>query len=191
MADDFNQPYQPEARHTNVNSLYGNHFRFDLESLPDVTFFVQSVSIPSVMSSVVDQPNPFVVLPQVGDHLKYNPFDVVYVIDSKFKNYFSLYYWLKGYGFPHSYEERAAFLDNRRNQVPNPRPQIRELDKTRAILSILQPDTNSTIATIHYFDVFPTAIGSVEFTTTDSEPPLLVSRVTFALSDFEIHLTQP
>ena len=190
MAEDI-QNYEPEIRHNNVNSLYGNHFRFDIEGFPDVSFFVQSVSVPSVISGTQNQPNPFTNIPQVGDHLKYNAFDVTFVVDAKMKNYFSIYYWMKGYGFPHQYEERLAFLNARRQQVANPRPQIRELDKTHAILSILQPDTNSVIAEIRYHEIFPTALGSLEFSTTDSEPPLLTSRVTFELSDFDIHLTQP
>lgn len=191
MSENFNQEYLPDVRHNNVNSLYANHFRFELEGLPDMSFFAQQVTVPSVISGTQDQPNPFTALPQVGDHLKYSSFDVVYVIDAKFKNYFSLYYWMKGYGFPHSYDEVVQFQHTRRQQVANPRPQVRELEKTRAVLYILQPDTNSVIASVHYNDVFPTAIGSLEFTTQDGEPPLLTSRVTFCLSDFDIHLTQP
>jgi hypothetical protein len=187
----FNQPYVPEQRHNNVNSLYNNHFKFDLEGLPDVTFYTQHVSVPSVLSGTMDAPNPLLALPQVGDHLKFSAFDIVFVIDAKFKNYYSLFYWMKGYGFPHDTDETLSFETTRRQQIANPRPVIREIQTTRALLSILQPDTSTIVATIHYSDVFPTSLGSLEFSTTDAEPQLLTARCTFVTSDFDIHLTQP
>jgi len=189
MANDVDTiAYVPTPTFTNVNSLYGNHFKFTLLNWPDVTFDTQSITIPSVTAAMQQYPNPFVTLPQVGDHLHYGTFDVVYLMDKAFNTYFSLYYWIKGYGFPHSYDEIAAFRAAQAARTPNPRPQVRELEKTRALLSILQADTNSTVAEIQYEDVFPIAIGEVTFETTQSDAPLLTGRVTFATSDFHVVL---
>ncbi len=182
-------PYDPTQTFNNVNNLYSNHFRFTLLQWPDVSFDVQTVTVPNVTSHAPEYPNPFTVLPQTGDHLKYGTFDVVYLMDKQFKSYFSLYYWMRGYGFPHSYDEVTAFLDAQRARSHVARPQVRELEKTTAVLSILQPDTNSIIAEIVYDDVFPVALGELNFETNQSAPNVLTGRVTFVTSDFHVRLT--
>jgi hypothetical protein len=189
MSDIDTLPYTPTERFNNVNTLYGNHFRFFLVNWPDVEFNTQSVSIPAITSGSPNFATPFASLPQVGDHLHYGTFDLVFLLDRTFQTYFSLYYWMRGYGKPHSYEEAKAFQDAMKTRVATNRPQLRELEKTRAVLTILQPDTNAPIAEIQYEDVFPTALGELTFETTQSQPSLLTGRVTFATSDFHINLT--
>ena len=41
--------------------------------------------------------------------MNYGQFTVTYLVDASFKTYFSLYYWMKGYGFPHNFEEVTRF----------------------------------------------------------------------------------
>ena len=62
------QDYDPTRSHQETNTLYGNHYRFAIERLPDLTFFVQSVSTPNVSGAVAGQVNPFAVINHPGDH---------------------------------------------------------------------------------------------------------------------------
>lgn len=176
-------------RFTNTNGLYGNHFRFHLDGLPHLTFFAQSVALPSVMSVSVDRGTPFTKIRETGDALNFGTFDVSYLIDAQFYTYFSLYYWLRGYGFPNSYEDIKQFQEQRKQRIMNPRPQFREVHKTNALLSILQPDTETTLVEIQYTDVFPVAIGELRFETTDGDAPQLHAAVTFACTMFDVVLT--
>jgi hypothetical protein len=187
-----NPEYVPTTQFSNVNTLYGNHFRFVLDGLPDLTFFAQSFTLPSLMIGTADRGTPFVKIPEVGDHIQFSPFQVGYLIDNSFKTYFSLFYWLKGYGFPTSYQEILDFNASRSKRLGNIRPIPREIQKTLGTLTILQPDNDTAIAEVLFEDCFPTGLGEVPFATTDSEPPLLHTQVTFTYTDFNVRpLTNP
>jgi len=189
VSDTDNPQYDPSQRFDNVATLFGNHYRFVLDALPDLTFFVQSVTMPTVSAAVVQRANPFTVIPEVADHLTFGAFNVSYLVDNSFKTYFSLFYWLKGYGFPTSYQDILDFEASRVKQVMNPRPRPREIQKTNATLTVLQPDNDTAVAEVFFYDVFPTALGELAFESVDSEPTLLKTNATFYYTDFNIRLT--
>jgi hypothetical protein len=184
------QDYEPTRSHQTTNTLYGNHYRFAIERLPDLTFFVQSVSSPSVTGAVAGQANPFSIINHPGERLTYGQFTVTYLVDASFKTYFSLYYWMKGYGFPHNFDEvkrfRAKQLSN--NRV-SPQAQPIDLEKTTATISILTPDTASIVAKIDIEEVFPVELSSLDFTSTNTDSPVLTTTATFSCSTFDVTLT--
>jgi hypothetical protein len=180
--------YDPSVRFTNTNFLLSNHFRFIITDLPDLTFYVQSVQLPDVSSITSNRPNPFTTIPEVGDHLNFSPLQITYLVDTQFKTYFSLFWWLSGYGHPTSYDDILNFNASRAARLPNPRPTPREIQKTTGMLSILRPDTDSSLADILFTDLFPTALGQLAFTTTSGEPVKLTSQATFHYTTFDVRL---
>ena len=184
------QDYEPTRSHQTTNTLYGNHYRFSIERLPDLTFFVQSVSSPSVSGSAQTQETPFTFAHHPTSRLNYGDISVTYLVDASFKTYFSLYYWLKGYGFPHDFDEvkrfRAKQLSNRRVA---PRAAPIELEKTTASISILTPDTASIVAKIDIEEVFPIELTGLAFTSTNTDAPVMTTTATFSCSTFDVTLT--
>ena len=184
------QDYEPTRSHQSTNTLYGNHYRFSIERLPDLTFFVQSVSSPSVSGSAQTQETPFTFAHHPTSRLNYGDISVTYLVDASFKTYFSLYYWMKGYGFPHDFDEVKRF---RAKQLTNNRVSVRarpvDLEKTTASISILTPDTASIVAVINIEEVFPINLSSLDFTSTDSDSPVLSTTATFSCSTFDVTLT--
>src|SRR5438067_224694 len=124
------QDYTPTTRFTNVQGLLNNHFRFMVDALPDLTFYAQSVTLPDVAAATAKMNTPFTTIPQVGDHLDFGTLQVNYLIDSAFKNYFSLFYWLRGYGFPTSYDDIVNFTASRTKQSSLVRPTPRDIVTT-------------------------------------------------------------
>ena len=184
------QDYEASLSQQTTNTLYGNHYRFNIERLPDLSFFVQSVSTPSVGGGIALQTNPFSTIHHPGTQLSYGQFTVTYLVDANFKNYFSLYYWMKGYGFPHNYEEVERFRAQQlRNNIISPRASVADLEKTRATLSILTPDTSSIVAEILIEEVFPTELSSLNFAVTDGDAVVLTTTATFSCSSFDVFLT--
>ena len=184
------QDYEPTRSHQTTNTLYANHYRFAIERLPDLTFFVQSISSPSVSGSAQTQETPFTFAHHPTSRLNYGDISVTYLVDANFKTYFSLYYWMKGYGFPHSFDEvkrfRAKQLLNRRVA---PRAAPVDLEKTTASISILTPDTASIVAKIDIEEVFPIELTSLDFTSTNVDSPVLTTTATFSCSTFDVTLT--
>ena len=186
---DLQPPYEPTTYFEQQNGLYGNHFRFVLEALPDLTFFAQTITVPSINSGPVNRANPFTTIREVGDHLNYSNFTVSYLIDGAFKTYSSLYWWMKGYGFPHSYDEVKAFRETRKKRVAMPNPQVKDLERTLATLYLLQPDTDTTIAEFQFIDVVPTGLSDLQFSTVEGDAPILKATVTFECTAFELVLS--
>lgn len=184
MSEDLT--YEPTERFDTQNGLYGNHFKFVIEPLPDLSFFAQSITLPSIMSSSPGRSNPFTKIKEVGDHLEYGNFTVNYLIDAKFKTYTSLLWWLQGYGFPHSYDEVKEFRETRTERIAFPRALVREIEKTNATLYVLEPDTEKILVEIQFVDVFPTQLGEMEFSSMDTEPPQLKCTATFACTLFNV-----
>ena len=184
------QDYDPTRSHQETNTLYGNHYRFAIERLPDLTFFVQSISSPNVSGSAQTQETPFAFAHHPTGRLTFGELSVTYLVDASFKTYFSLYYWMKGYGFPHNFDEvkrfRAKQLTNRRIGLHT---KAIDLEKTTALITILTPDTASIIAEINIDDVFPTELTSLDFTSTNAEAPVLTTTATFSCSTFDVTLT--
>lgn len=180
------QDYNPSLFQQTQNTLYANHFKFEIDRLSDLSFFVQSVSIPSVEAKRAEQATPFVTVFQPGDHLRYGTFEVSYLVDAKFKNYFSLYYWMKGYGFPHDFDEVVRFREKQQTLVGNVRATPANLERTHAVLSVLLPDTSAIVAEILIEDVFPIALNPVEFRTTDTDQLILRTNCTFSCSSFDL-----
>jgi hypothetical protein len=180
------QTYTPSEFQQTQNTLYANHFKFEIERLPDLSFFVQKVSIPNVDLGVATQPNPFHAIHHPGTQLTYGSVEVTYLIDAKFKNYFSLYYWMKGVGFPHNFEEVENFRAQQLTLQGNPRAHAVDLEKTRGTLIILQPDTGAIVAEILLEELFPMGMSAVEFSTSESDSPILTTTCTFSCSSFEV-----
>lgn len=183
------QPYVPSPRFNDVAALYGNHFRFALNDLPDLTFFCQQIVLPDVSAGAPQRGNPFTLIPEVGDHLNFSALNCTYLVDSKFLSYYSLFYWMRGYGFPRSFEDIGNFETDRKRRIGNPIPKKREIQKTSATLSVLRPDTDGVISQINFLDVFPVQLGQMSFTTTEGDAPLLTCQVTFRYTDFEVVLS--
>ena len=188
MSTDFQPAYVPTVRFDNTNGLSGTHFRFNVGALPDLSFFVQSVAVPTLTIASVNRVNPFIDIREVGDHIAVGGIEVHYLVDSTFKTYSSLYWWIKGYGFPKSYDEVRDFRAARTARLAIPSPKIHDLEKTNATLQILQPDTEQIIVELQFLDVFPTTLGGLEFATTspDADAALLKTMVTFSCTTFDV-----
>jgi len=182
------QDYTPSLSLGSTNVLYANHYKFHIERLPDLSKFVQAVTAPTVTGSAVGQPNPFVAIQHPGEILSYGTFQATYQIDAQFKTYFSLYYWLKGYGFPHSFDEVVNFRAQQVRLMGNTRLPAIAVEKTNATISIVTPDTGGVVAEILIQDVFPTDLSGLQFTSTDTDAAVLTATVTFACTAFDLRL---
>lgn len=186
-----NPQYTPSSSFTNVAALYGNHFRVVIDALPDLTFFAQSFILPSILSTPVPRKGPFTTIPEVGDHIEFREFTVSYTVDNNFKTYFSLFNWIKGYANPKGYFDAKDFAATRSAMIANPRPSVRQIQKTNCTLTVLQPDNDTSVVEIFFEDVFPTSLGELKFSTVDGEPPLLICLVTCAYTDFDVRPLTP
>lgn len=163
---------------SNLNPLSPGGFQLIIEKLPGVSFFSQSVTLPSVNLFDSNQSTPFVDVPIPGEKLQYEPLTVTFLIDESMINYKEVYNWLLGLAYPDNNEQYQNFINTQGN--------LSELQKlySDAKLIILGNNLNP-IQTISFIDTYPVNLGSLSFTTTDSDINYLTATLTLNYTRFE------
>lgn len=156
----------------NLNPLTTNGFRFNIQKLPEVSYFMQQVSLPSVSLGEATQASNFVETPIPGDRMIFDPIEITFIVDSSMINYTSIFNWIQGLGFPETHKQYEAYITSQGNVYSD------------ATLQILDPLGNS-IKAIQFVDVFPIALSALSFRsdTTDSEH--LIATATFRYTLFK------
>ena len=164
-----------------INPLQSNGFRFSIAKLPDLTYFCQKANVPRLDLPPANMPTPLSNVPVPGDKLMFGDLIVTFMIDAEMKNYLGIHNWLIGLGFPESHEQYSAYIRKNTDELNRHELQAGYSDATLTILS----NTNRAIKTIHYVDVFPTSLESLEFESTVSNTVYLMGIASFKYTYYE------
>jgi|SRR6185369_768609 len=96
-----------QGRPHNLNFLPVLGTKLYLRRLPTTTFFLLRAHIPGLTLNAVETPNPFVHMPQPGDHIDYEHLEIDFAVDEDLTNWHELHDWMRGDGYPESYTEYA------------------------------------------------------------------------------------
>jgi hypothetical protein len=118
--------------------------------------------------------NPFRTTPVPGETLTYDQLTVQFLVDESMTNYKAIYNWIVALGFPTNYSEYITFINDDDRGITS------ELAKnfSDATLQILGPN-NQAIQTVQFIDLFPVAIDSLMFQSTNQDVNYLVGNATF------------
>ncbi len=141
---------------TNLNQLNVVSFATNFLRMPGVNYFCQRVNIPGISLANTIQSTPFANIPIEGDVLEFEDLSLSFIVDEDMQNYLELYNWLHALGFP----ERYAQYDNQTSDIKSDVNIIIHTNKSNPNYSIV------------FKDVFPIALGVLNFDTnnTDLEP---------------------
>lgn len=155
----------------NTNALESSKFLMVTHNLPYLNFFSQSALLPSVAATEVPFETPLSTVYFAGDKLQYEPISISFLIDEDMKVWEELYNWMKGYAFPHSEKEYSD-------------------QKKRGIYSdmslIFLKNSFASNLVMRFYNCWPTFLGPVQFTSTDSGPGILQTDVTIRYDTFKI-----
>ena len=157
-----------------TNYLSPASFTISIARLPNVEFFAQTLTIPSIQTSPVEVANPLKALYATGDRLAYGDLDLSFVIDEDMENYLEILRWLEGIGTPASsdqYKSLAASKDG----------------ITSDIRVIVQNSHKNPNMEFIFTDAFPTSMGSVELDITQSEIVYPKAIVSFRYNNFKVN----
>ena len=163
---------ESEPLTTNLNFLSPLGFRFILSRTPNIEYFCQVATLPTISMTEINQSNPFVAIPQPGDRIVYEPFTLSFRVDEDMQNYLEIHDWLVGLGKP----------DNFR--------QYKEVDTgagrfSDGSLLILSSNNNPRIR-IAFEDMFPLSLSPLAFDVTQTDVEYLQSDVTFRYRRFTV-----
>lgn len=155
---------------TNHNFLSPLNFKFQIKRAPHINFFIQEINLPSISIQPKDVGNPFVKIPYPGDHIDYSILTVKFKVDEDLKNYLEMHSWLRGLGFPKSFEEYST-LSNQ-NQL--------EGKGLRSDISlIILNSTKLPNYEITFTEAFPTSLSELVFSTTEQTVNYMTATVDF------------
>jgi hypothetical protein len=163
-----------------INPLSPNGFKLSIERLPGLTYFAQEVNIPEVSINQNEFGNPLVKINIPGDQLDFSALTVNFLVDSDMANYKAIFNWLNGLGFPESYEQAANYLASVGREGDSPMSKY----FSDGVLMILG-NTGNMIQQIRYIDMYPISLGSLSFSSTNTDVQYLVGSVTFLYTYFK------
>ena len=158
---------------SNVNYLQPTGFKIliDRTRYPNLEFFAQSVSHPSVNATPVELPGKRITtLPLAGDKLTFGSLDLTIIADENLSAYQEMFKWLQ-----RLVNDGQVSHSERAGKIPT------YADVTVAVLS----SHNNTTVKLKYFDCIPTDLGAIELTPT-GDANVVTFPITFRFSRFEI-----
>jgi len=155
---------------TNKNMLSPLGFQFVIQRLSNVNFFVQSVTLPGITASTIDQPSPLRSIPTPGDKIEYSELEVVFKIDEDMNNYIEVFEWIRALGFPDSNQQYKDLAD----QPAYTGGGI----YSDATLTILSSAMNPNIR-IEVQDLFPVSLTPIEMSAINTDVEYLEATASF------------
>jgi hypothetical protein len=162
---------------SNIHFLSPLGFQSSVKKLPNVNFYLQAAAVPSVSMPPVDQENPFVKIPRAGDHITYDELRVTFKVDENVLAYSELYNWLRGLGFPDSFDEYAAL---KRSE------DILKQELVSDISLIVLSNLKNPVVEFIFRDAFPTSLSELNFESTDEDVIFINCQASFAYTLYDV-----
>lgn len=151
----------------NKNLAESNRFRLMFSVLPDVEFFCQSVTLPSVNLDQTEASSPTFNVPLPGNRISYDPISIVYYLDEKWETWGSLFQWVNGFS------RDDGFV-----------PPDQAADVSLATVEVLH-NSNFPYRSFQFEGIFPTTVESPTLAYTDSADILLSATFSFQGMKFQ------
>jgi len=165
---------------SNIDLLQSTKFRVTFARLPGITYFCNSANLPGISLTEIPMPTPFVDLYLPGEKAVYDTFNLTFLVDEDLRAWTEIHDWIRGATFPTNFEE---YVNLKRSQ---PTTNIRAISTkppvyTDATLTIYSSKNNPNFR-IKLVDVFPTTVGSLLFSASDSAENIITADATFRFS---------
>jgi len=171
-------------------------FRFILNQIPTVQFFVQTANIPGISLGEAVIPTPYKDIPYVGDKVTYESLNVQFLVDEHLENYIEIHSWMVGLGFPKTRQQFTDFrsnTSNTSNAAGKGQTDIGKVGKSvaerplysDATLTVLS-NKNNPLVECRFEDVFPVALSGLDYTQQVSDVEYLTATVDFRYKLYEI-----
>lgn len=163
----------PNPTNEVLTPLNGNNFSFGIQKIPEVSFNVQKVQIPTVRFEPVPQSTPLIDVYHRGNTIEYGELVVTFIIDSGFVNYLSLYNWMVRTCDHDSCFRSANLYDH-----------DEMFDLSDGFLNIMAANKKDVLYSIKFIDMMPYSISQIDFDTQTSDTTPVMCEALFKFSYF-------
>ena len=160
----------------NTNFFQPTGFKLIIErtNFPNLEFFAQSISHPSVDTNAAEVPFQIVnTVPYTSDKLQYGALTVNIILDEDFNAYTEIHNWMVRNVTTKENRKRSALNDG-------------TLSSYNDITVIALTSHNNANKRFKYNDCVPVSLGDINFEATNSSVEFITIPVTFRFSYFDI-----
>jgi hypothetical protein len=149
-----------------------------------VNYFCQSVDIPTISMTPINQATPLAIIPRPGDKLTYDPLTITFRVDEDMRNYIEMVNWLEGLGHPNSLKQLRDLSATSPLATPNTIGSAMTLTSD-ATLTVLTSHKNPGL-NVFFNDAFPTSLSSLRFNSMAETVDYLEATATFSYRKYSI-----
>jgi hypothetical protein len=166
----------------NTNYLQPTKFLLTFDRISSAQYFCQEANIPGISQGSVTINTPTLDYQIAGQKLTYNPFNVTFTVDEEAQGYRDLHAWFRSFASP-SMDERN--LLSKMQTVDKPQSKIGKVrNYDNAILTVLSA-LNNPLLRVQFYNVYPTSLSDIQFSTKDSADTILTATAGFAFEYYE------
>jgi len=127
-------------------------FRFVLQRAPNIEYYIQSASVPSLSAGSVTVATPFSNLSFGPDKLEYGDFTITFRVDENMTNYLEIHDWLIGIAFPDNFTQHKNLVTRENGDNSG--------IFSDATLTILNSTKNANIE-VKFEDLIPSSLSEI------------------------------
>lgn len=164
----------------NITPLSSGGFMLSIQKSPNVRFWCNQANLPGLTLGTANVGTPFMQVNTPGETLTFDTLNVQFLIDSNMDNYYELWNWMHGLGFPESWDNFKDFAAaDTRNLRGNAAKVVSD-----ATLTILN-NSNVPVRNIQFIDMFPVNLTSLQMQANNSDVVYLTGEATFQYSHWK------
>lgn len=152
----------------NKSFLSNNKYELIFDRLPNTTFFLQSINLPSITLTSVATQSPYVQVNTPGNILTFEQLSATYIVDEDMQSWKDIYTWITQMGNPTSQDKLGNLTTN--------------IGKSNSTVSdavlLVKSNSNNVNLKFSFKNIFPIELGSLQFTSTETQE-FLTSSATF------------
>jgi hypothetical protein len=156
-----------------TNYLSPLEFVVSVKRMPNVQFFTQKASIPSISLNPIERPTPFKPLYETGDRLTYGDLNLSFIIDEGMNNFIEVFNWMHGIAFPDNFDQYKNL-------------ETGEFGTRSDISIVIMNSHKNPNIEIAFKDCFPTNLSDVLLDTTSTDVQYPEANVTFSYNSYTI-----
>lgn len=160
-------------RECNPAPAFNVNWSLQFSKICKVELACTTVSLPDISIGEVNLPTPFSKLSLPGEKIDFGKLGITFLVDEYYQNYREIFSWMMKIGFPESHNQFPQNDEERKNLL------------TDASLTLVNSDGKSPI-NFQFEDLWPSNLGSLEYTSQENTPNVLVCSVTFSHRMFKI-----
>jgi hypothetical protein len=156
----------------NTNLLQPTKYLLEFKRINTVTYFLQTVNVPSIKLGEVIRTTPFLDMYSPGTKLDYSTLDIEFIVDEELETWKNLYNWFVSIADPDGFEKRTYKEELQRSEHFS--------DATLTVLSNL----NNPVLRINFRNLFPLTMGDINFDTRLSADNIMTVSASFRYESY-------